>query len=173
VRQLKKESHIVGATADGTGETPILRIAHIGIAICASTETEKYSMKPFMKGRGTREEECTRSFHLHLPDADIFLQAPGIYAIVAAIIESRKILQRMNYYAIYTLSTNIQQVLTFGILTIAWDFLFPPTIVVIFAFMNTPIIFHISSKVPKSQKPVVSFLICLLDCLLRYILLLV
>ena len=53
--------------------------------------------------------------------ADIVLTEPGLSTIVTAIIGARKIFQRMNTYAKYTVAMTFRVCLTFGILTVVYD----------------------------------------------------
>ena len=53
--------------------------------------------------------------------ADIVLTEPGLSTIVTAIIGARKIFQRMNTYAKYTVAMTFRICLTFGILTVVYD----------------------------------------------------
>ena len=49
------------------------------------------------------------------------LTEPGLSTIVTAIIGARKIFQRMNTYAKYTVAMTFRVCLTFGILTVVYD----------------------------------------------------
>ena len=53
--------------------------------------------------------------------ADIVLTEPGLSTIVTAIIGARKIFQRMNTYAKYTVAMTFRICLTFGVLTCVYD----------------------------------------------------
>ena len=53
--------------------------------------------------------------------ADIVLTEPGLSTIVTAIIGARKIFQRMNTYAKYTVAMTFRICLTFGILTTVYN----------------------------------------------------
>lgn len=89
--------------------------------------------------------------------ADIVLMSPGLHVIIDALIGSRKIFQRMKNYATYSISVTVRIVLTFAILTIAWDFMFPTIIVVIIAILNDGTILTISKdRVKPSPEPDVS-----------------
>lgn len=49
------------------------------------------------------------------------LTEPGLSTIVTAIIGARKIFQRMNTYAKYTIAMTFRICLTFGVLTVVYD----------------------------------------------------
>ena len=53
--------------------------------------------------------------------ADIVLTEPGLSTIVTAIIGARKIFQRMNTYAKYTVAMTFRICLTFGVLTVVYN----------------------------------------------------
>ena len=58
--------------------------------------------------------------------ADIVLTEPGLSTIVSAIIGARKIFQRMNTYAKYTIAMTFRICLTFGVLTVTYNWCVTP-----------------------------------------------
>ncbi|GAM23274.1 hypothetical protein SAMD00019534_064490 [Acytostelium subglobosum LB1] len=119
VRSLQKRKHIVGMTGDGVNDAPALKKADIGIAVAGATD-------------------AARSV------SDIVLTSSGLSVIIDAIITSRKIFQRMRNYVIYSVSATVRICITFGILTIAWDFYFPTIATVIIAILNDGTMLSIS-----------------------------
>jgi len=119
----------VGMTGDGVNDTAALKIADIGIAVAGASDAARSA-------------------------ADIVLKSPGLGVIVDAIIGSRKIFQRMKTYCIYSITVSVRIVLTFGILTIAYNYYFPTIGVVILAIFNDGCMMSISGdKVEPSPTP--------------------
>ncbi|EGG23155.1 P-type ATPase [Cavenderia fasciculata] len=111
VKSLQKRKHVVGMTGDGVNDAPALKKANIGIAVAGATD-------------------AARSV------SDIVLTSAGLSVIIDSIITSRKIFQRMRNYVIYSVSATVRICVTFGILTVAWNFLFPTIATVIIAILN-------------------------------------
>jgi H+-transporting ATPase len=66
----------------------------------------------------------------------------------------RVIFQRMRSYSTYAISVTVRLVLTFFLLTVIWDFLYPTLIIVILAITNDGTILTISrDRVKPSEKP--------------------
>eukprot|EP01116_Phalansterium_solitarium_P014773 TRINITY_DN3259_c0_g2_i2.p1 TRINITY_DN3259_c0_g2~~TRINITY_DN3259_c0_g2_i2.p1 ORF type:complete len:1091 (+),score=285.77 TRINITY_DN3259_c0_g2_i2:75-3347(+) len=111
VTRMQRRGHVVGITGEGVKDRTALRQADIGIAVSTSTAAARSA-------------------------ADIVLTAPGLSVIVDAIEGSRAIFQLMKNYCIYITSVAIRAVLTFGILTVAWDWYFPTLGIVLLAIVN-------------------------------------
>jgi len=129
VEYLQRGRRIVGMTGDGVNDAPALKKANIGIAVSGATDA----------ARGA---------------SDIVLTKEGLSVIVDAIIGSRKIFQRMKNYCMYSISVCVRIVLTFGILTLAYDFYFPTIGCVFLALFNDMSMLTISrDKVKPSKEP--------------------
>ncbi len=117
---LQKRGHMVGMTGDGVNDAPALKEADCGIAVSDATDAARAA-------------------------ADIVLMTPGLSVIIDAIKESRRIVQRMNSYAIYRIAETLR-VLLFVTLTILIFNFFPVTaiMIVVLALLNDGAILSIA-----------------------------
>ncbi|KAG2186637.1 hypothetical protein INT44_002861 [Umbelopsis vinacea] len=129
VERLQNMGHMTAMTGDGVNDAPALSKANVGIAVADASDAARSA-------------------------ADIVLTEPGLSVIIEAIIGSRQIFQRMRNYSIYTCSVTIRVVVGFAILCFAFEFDFPPFLVLILAILNDGTIMTISTdRVRPSPYP--------------------
>jgi H+-transporting ATPase len=120
IEVLQHRGHFVGMTGDGVNDAPALKQADCGIAVSGATDAARAA-------------------------ASIVLLAPGLSVIIDAIKESRKIVQRMNSYAIYRIAESLR-VLLFMVLAILVFNFYPVTavMIVLIAVLNDAAILSIA-----------------------------
>jgi H+-transporting ATPase len=94
VERLRQQGHVTGMTGDGVNDAPALKRADIGIAVHGATDAARAA-------------------------ADLVLTEEGLSVIIHAIIESRKIFQRMRNYIIYRIACTIQLLVFFFFAAVA------------------------------------------------------
>lgn len=129
VERLQALGHMTAMTGDGVNDAPALSKSNVGIAVADASDAARSA-------------------------ADIVLTEPGLSVIIEALIHSRQIFQRMRNYSIYTCSVTIRVVVGFAVMCFAFQYDFPPFMVLILAILNDGTIMTISTdRVRPSPHP--------------------
>ncbi|RLB47612.1 MAG: plasma-membrane proton-efflux P-type ATPase [Deltaproteobacteria bacterium] len=131
VDELQKSDHIVAMTGDGVNDAPALRKADAGIAVSGATDAARAS-------------------------ADLVLTQAGLYVIIRAIEEARRIFGRMKGYAVFRIAETLRVVLFLALAIVVFDF-YPVTavMIIILALLNDiPIMAIAYDNAPVAPKPV-------------------
>jgi H+-transporting ATPase len=120
IEVLQKQGHFVGMTGDGVNDAPALKKADCGIAVSGATDAARAA-------------------------ASIVLMAPGLSVIIDAIKEARRIVQRMNSYAIYRIAETLRVLLLMTLSILVFNF-YPVTavMIVMLALLNDGAILSIA-----------------------------
>ncbi|KAL4140538.1 hypothetical protein PRNP1_014820 [Phytophthora ramorum] len=101
VKHLQSLDKVVSMTGNGVNDAPALAQVDIGIAVDDATDAARAA-------------------------TDIVLVPPDLSVIITTIRMSREIFLRMKNYVIYSIAMTVRIVFTFGILTLAWNWYYPP-----------------------------------------------
>jgi H+-transporting ATPase len=112
VEALQGQGHIVGMTGDGVNDAPALKQANTGVAVSGATDAARSA-------------------------SDLVLTAPGLSVIMQAIVEARKIFERMNSYSIYRIAETIR-IMFFVVLAMTIFNFYPITtiMIILLALLN-------------------------------------
>jgi H+-transporting ATPase len=130
IQVLQKRGHFVGMTGDGVNDAPALKEADCGIAVSGATDAARAA-------------------------ASIVLLAPGLSVIIDAIKEARRIVQRMNSYAIYRIAETLRVLFFMTLAILVFNF-YPVTavMIVMLALLNDGAILSIAyDNVHYKNKP--------------------
>lgn len=128
-----KRHFVVAATGDGVNDLPSLSTADIGIAVSNAVDSLKSS-------------------------ADIVLTTPGIEVIKDALIESRKVFERLYSYSVYRISESLRLIITIAVLGVTvHTYPITPAQIILIAFLNDlPIITLAFNRVKTTHAPAMS-----------------
>src|ERR1700678_3543985 len=127
---LQKRGHIGGMTGDGVNDAPALKKADCGIAVSGATDAARAA-------------------------ASIVLMKPGLSVIIDAVKESRRIVGRMNSYAIYRIAETLRVLLFMTLAILVFKF-YPLTaiMIIMLALLNDGSILSIAyDNVHYKDKP--------------------
>jgi H+-transporting ATPase len=130
VERLQRAQHVVGMTGDGVNDAPALKQAEVGIAVASATDVAKAA-------------------------ASIVLTAPGLNAMLDAVMTSRRIYQRMLTYTLNMAIKKFQVAffLSMGLM-FTGAFVATPLLIVIWMVSNDFITMTIATdRVSFSQFP--------------------
>ena len=131
VRALQQGGHIVAMTGDGVNDAPALKQADCGVAVSGATDAARSA-------------------------AALILTAPGLSTIVDAIVESRRIFERINSYVYYRIAMTIAIMFVVVLTSVVFGFqpLTPIMIVALALLDDIPIMTIAYDRVRAVARPV-------------------
>lgn len=130
VTSAKAAGYIVASTGDGINDLPALKAADVGIAVSNAVDALKSS-------------------------ADIVLTESGLGVIKDAIIESRKIFQRLWTYSVYRIAESFRIIITIAVLGLIYHTypLMPVQLILLALLNDLPIIALSYDRVKLAARP--------------------
>lgn len=130
VKSAEEMGHVVAATGDGINDLPALKVADVGIAVSNAVDALKSS-------------------------ADIVLIESGLGVIKDAIVESRRIFQRLWTYSVYRISESFRVIITIAVLGIIYHTypLMPVQLILLALLNDLPIIALAYDRVLLAGRP--------------------
>ena len=135
-----KYKYVVGMTGDGVNDAPALSAAQCGVAVDDATDAAKNA-------------------------AAIILTSPGLSAIYAAVVESRRIFRKLKSYATYRFAATIQIVIVLTLLIYISNCSIDSFFIVLLALFNDvtmlPIAYDLQVASKNPEKPEVNKLLAM------------
>lgn len=128
--ELAKQHNVVAVTGDGINDLPSLGAADVGVAVKNAVNALRQS-------------------------ADLVILTDGIHILLLAIVEARKIFERLYSYSVYRISESFRLIVTIAILGLAIHaFPLTPLQLILLAFLNdVPIVTLAYNHVKTTHRP--------------------